>query len=128
MLIPEGLVGLHRTVQLQLLQHYCQGIDLDYCDIVGKIPRRREMLPPQYCGLENFRGCIVHGVAKSWTQVSEFHFHCDIEWFALEMNRDHSVIFEIASKYCISNCLVDYDGYAISPMGFLPTVVDIMVI
>ena len=25
----------------------------------------------------------------------------DIEWFALEMNRDHSIIFEIASKYCI---------------------------
>ena len=25
----------------------------------------------------------------------------DIEWFALEMNRDHSVAFEIASKYCI---------------------------
>ena len=23
----------------------------------------------------------------------------DIEWFALEMNRDHSVIFEIASKW-----------------------------
>ena len=26
----------------------------------------------------------------------------DIEWFALEMTRDHSVVFEIASKYCIS--------------------------
>ena len=26
----------------------------------------------------------------------------NIEWFSLEMNRDHSVIFEIASKYCIS--------------------------
>ena len=25
----------------------------------------------------------------------------DIEWFALKMNNDHSVIFEIASKYCI---------------------------
>ena len=25
----------------------------------------------------------------------------DIEWFALEMNRDHFVIFEILSKYCI---------------------------
>ena len=24
--------------------------------------------------------------------------YCDIEWFALEMNRDHSVVFEIASK------------------------------
>ena len=27
--------------------------------------------------------------------------NCDTEWFALETNRDHSVIFEIASKYCI---------------------------
>ena len=44
------------------------------------------------------------------------------------MNRDHSVIFEIASKYCISNSFVDYDGYSISSKGFLPTVVDIMVI
>ena len=25
----------------------------------------------------------------------------DIKWFALEMNRDHSVIFEVAPKYCI---------------------------
>ena len=50
--------------------------------------------------------------------------YCD----ALEMNRDHSVIFEIASKYCISNSFVDYDGYSISPKGFFPTVVDIMII
>ena len=53
---------------------------------------------------------------------------CDIEWFALEMNQDHSVNFEIASKYCISDSFVDYDGYSISSKGFLPTVVDIMVI
>ena len=52
----------------------------------------------------------------------------DIEWFALETNRDHSVIFEIASKYCISDSFVDHDGYSISSEGFLPTVVDIMVI
>ena len=83
MLVLEDLVGLHRTVQLQLLQHYWWGIDLDYHDI---------------------------------------------EWFALETNRDHSVIFEIATKYCISGSLVDYDGYSISSKGFLPTVVDITVI
>ena len=83
MLVLEGLVGLHRTVQLQLLQCYCWGIDLDYCDT---------------------------------------------EWFALETNRDHSVIFEIASKYCISDSFVDHDGYSISSEGFLPAVVDIMVI
>ena len=54
--------------------------------------------------------------------------YCDIEWFALEMNIDHSVIFEIASKYFISDSFVDYDCYSISSQGFLPTVVDIMVI
>ena len=43
-------------------------------------------------------------------------------------NRDHSVVFEIASKYCISDSLVNSDGYSISSKGFLPTVVDIMVI
>ena len=51
----------------------------------------------------------------------------DSEWFVLETNRDHSVIFEIAPKYCILDSLVDYEGYSISK-GFLPTVVDIMVI
>ena len=54
--------------------------------------------------------------------------YCDIEWFALETNRDHSVIFEIASKYCISDSFVDSDGYSISFKGLLPAVVDIMVI
>ena len=82
MLVLKGLVG-HRTVQLQLLQRYWLGIDLDYCDI---------------------------------------------EWFALETNRDHSVIFEIASKYCISDSFVDHDGYSISSEGFQPAVVDAMVI
>ena len=83
MLVLKGLVGLHRTVQLQLLQLYWWGIGLDYHDI---------------------------------------------EWFALETNRDHSVVFEIASKYCISDSFVDHDGYSISSKGFLPTVIDIMVI
>ena len=53
---------------------------------------------------------------------------CDIEWFALERISDHSVGFEIASKYCISDSFVDHDGYSISSAGFLPAVVDIMVI
>ena len=52
--------------------------------------------------------------------------HCDTEWFALETNGHHSVVFEIASKYYISKSFVDYEGYSISSKGFLPTVVDIM--
>ena len=55
-------------------------------------------------------------------------FYRAIEWFALEMNRDHSIVFEIVSKYCISDSFVDHDGYSISSKGFLPIVVDIMVI
>ena len=35
--------------------------------------------------------------------------------------------FEIASKYCISDSFVDYNGYCISSKGFLPTEVDTMV-
>ena len=54
--------------------------------------------------------------------------YCDIEWLTLGMNRDHSVVFEIVSKCCISDSLVDYEGYSISYKGFLPTVVDLMVI
>ena len=83
MWVLEGLVGLHRTVQLKLLQHYWLGHRL--------------------------------GLLSN-------------ECFVLEMNRDHSVTFEIASKSCISDSFVDYDGYSISSKGFLPIVVDIMVI
>ena len=54
--------------------------------------------------------------------------YCDTESFSLETNRDLSVIFEIASKYCILDSLGDYEGCSISSKGFLPTVVGIMVI
>ena len=83
MLVLKGLVGLHRTVQLRLLQHDWSGHRFGFRDTV---------------------------------------------LFVLEMNRDHSVIFENASKYCILDSFVDYDGYSISSKGFLPTVVDVMAI
>ena len=41
---------------------------------------------------------------------------------------DYVAIFEIAPKQYISDSFVDYDGYSISSKGFLPTVVDIMVL
>ena len=52
--------------------------------------------------------------------------YCTIEWFALEANRDHFVHVESASKYCISDSSLDYDGYSISSKAFLPTLVDII--
>ena len=29
----------------------------------------------QFSGLENSMDCIIHAVAKSWTRLSDFHFH-----------------------------------------------------
>ena len=85
MLVLEGLVGLHRTILLQLLWHYWFG----------------------------------HRLGLLW-----YWMVC----LGNEQWSDHSVIFEIASKYCISDSFVDYDGYSISSKRFLPIVVDIMII
>ena len=30
----------------------------------------------QYSGLKNSMDCIVHGITKSQTRLSDFHFHC----------------------------------------------------
>ena len=51
--------------------------------------------------------------------------YCDTEWFALEINRNLSVFFEIAPKYCMSYSFVDYDGDSNSSKGILPAMVDI---
>ena len=77
-------------------------------------------------GFVSLHGTIRLQLIQHYWLVIDLDY-CDIEWFALEMNRDHSVIFEIASKYCISDSFVDSEGYSISSKGFLPTVVDIMI-
>ena len=51
----------------------------------------------------------------------------ELEILGRDRERDHSVVFEIAPKYCILNSFVDSEGYSISSKRFLPTVVDIMV-
>ena len=54
----------------------------------------------------------------------------DVECFALEMNGDYSVIFEIAPKYCILDIFFfffDHEGYFISSKGFLEEIPYILV-
>ena len=46
-----------------------------------------------------------------------------MELFTLEMNRDHSVVFETAPKYSILDSFDDCEGYSISSKEFLSTVV-----
>ena len=46
-----------------------------------------------------------------WDIGLDYH---DIEWFALETNRYHSIVFEIASKYCLSDSFVALSLLALS--------------
>ena len=78
-------------------------------------------------GLVGFHRTVRLQLLQDYWSGIDLDYH-NIEWFALEMNRDHSVVFEIASKYCILDSSVDHDDYSISSEGFLPAVVDIMVI
>ena len=42
---------------------------------LGRSPEEWKVYPLQYSGLENSMDCIVPGVTKSQTRLSEFHFH-----------------------------------------------------
>ena len=39
---------------------------------LGRSPEEGKGYPPQYSGLDNSKDCIVHGVAKSQTGLSDF--------------------------------------------------------
>ena len=48
--------------------------DVDSVPGLGRSPREGKGYPLQYSGLENSKDCTVHGVAKSQTRLSDFHF------------------------------------------------------
>ena len=52
----------------------CNVRDLGSIPGLGRSPGEGKGCSLQYSGLENSMDCIVHGVAKSWTRLSDFHF------------------------------------------------------
>ena len=52
----------------------CNVGDLSSIPGLGRSPREGKGYPFQYSGLENSMDCIVHGVTKSWTWLSNFYF------------------------------------------------------
>ena len=42
---------------------------------LGRSPGEGNSYPLQFSGLENSMDCVVHGVTKSWTRLSNSHFH-----------------------------------------------------
>ena len=53
----------------------CNVGDLGSIPGLGRYPGEGKGYPLQYSELENSMDCIVHGVAKSRTQLSDFYFH-----------------------------------------------------
>ena len=49
--------------------------DLGSIPGLGRPPGEGKGYPLRYSGLENSTDLIVHGVTKSWTRLSNFHFH-----------------------------------------------------
>ena len=60
----------------------CNVGDLDSISGLGRYLGEGNSYPLQYSGLENSMDCIVHGVAKSQTQLNDFDFHffCFIDY------------------------------------------------
>ena len=52
----------------------CNVGDLGSIPGLGRSPGEGNGYPLQYSGLENCMDCIVHGITKSRTRMSNFHF------------------------------------------------------
>ena len=62
---PDSSVGKEST---------CNAGDLGSIPGLGKAPGEGKGYPLQYSCLEHSMDCVVHGVAKSQTQLINFHF------------------------------------------------------
>ena len=56
----------------------CNVGDLGLIPGLGRSPGEGKGYPLQYSGLENSMDCIDHGVTKSRTRLSNFHFHISL--------------------------------------------------
>ena len=74
----------------------------------------------QYSGLESSMDCTVHGVAKSWTWVSDFYFFFmqknsvitfKSSW--MKMFRNHCAVLRLVTQSCLTPC----DPMDCSPPG-----------
>ena len=58
----------------QLVKNLPSMWEMDSVPGLGRYPGEGKVYPLQYSGLENSMDSIVHGVPKSRTQLSDFHF------------------------------------------------------
>ena len=84
---------------------------------LGRSPWEGKGYPLQYSGLDNSMDCIVHGVTKSLTQLSDFHFSM---WCLLRAIPCPALHFRRTPEVCLSKWEGDVNsarGWAVPPSG-----------
>ena len=64
----------------------CNAGDLGLTPVLVRSPGEGKGYPLQYFGLENSMDCIVHGITKCWTRLSDFHFTAKKSSFTSQFN------------------------------------------
>ena len=67
----------------------CNAGDLGLIPGLGRSHGERKDYPLQYSGLENSMDCIGHGVAKSRTQLNDFHITMPTSVNIVQMSQKH---------------------------------------
>ena len=85
----------------------CNVGDLGSTPGLGRSPGEGKDYPLQYSGLENSMGCIVHRVANSQTQLSDFHLLLRLDTFSSFILRVTDPLF-LPAQICCSTPVVNY--------------------
>ena len=80
----------------------CNAGDLGLLPGLGRSSEEEKSYPFQYSGLENSMDYIVHGVTKSQTRLSNFHFHRDVQY---ELHTNNSICVCVCVCVCVWNIL-----------------------
>ena len=75
---PWGRAGKEST---------CNAGDLGSIPGLGRLPGEGKGYPQQYSGLENSTDCIIQAVAKSQTQLNDFH----LQYICSSINNNYSI-------------------------------------
>jgi len=83
----------------------CNAGDLGLIPGLGRSPGEGKGYSLQYSGLENPMDCIHHGVANSWTRLSNFHFQPELQ---VEASYLLTVPLVRTQSHAISNLMGNY--------------------
>ena len=129
-LMTAGDADLYQIVKVVFVsssagkESACNVGDLGSIPGLGRSPEEGKGYPLQYSGLENSMDCTVHGVAKSWTRLSDFHFHFQLRENFLYLLPSFTACckekayFEISSVQSLSHVQVFVIPWTVQSMEF----------